>query len=56
MKDKYALLKDLDGEWISYPNNGGDVGDMVDIVDELNLLYNKVKEYEKELDKLKNGG
>lgn len=29
---------DGDGEWIGCPNNGGDVGDMLDTVEELNGL------------------
>jgi hypothetical protein len=29
---------DVCGEWIGAPNNGGDVGDMLDIVSELNGL------------------
>ena len=31
-------MQDSDGDWICAPNNGGDVGDMLDAIDELNAL------------------
>jgi len=44
MKNRYTLQRDDYGTWISLPNNGGDVGDMSDIVEELNhLLYQNEK-------------
>jgi hypothetical protein len=44
MKNKYQLMEDEHGEWISAPNNGGDLGGMVGIVEELNyLLYQNEK-------------
>ena len=40
---KYALRKEpeYDTPWIAAPNNGGDIGDMSDIVDELNKLMHE---------------
>jgi len=35
---RYHLVETITGEWIGAPNNGGDVGDMLDIVGELNGL------------------
>lgn len=35
--NRYTLRKDPE-PWIALPNNGGEVGDMADIVDELNKL------------------
>lgn len=36
---RYRLHRDSDdGDWIARPNNGGDVGDLQDICDELNKL------------------
>ena len=34
----YTRMQDSDGDWICAPNNGGDVGDMLDAIDELNAL------------------
>ena len=38
--NRYSLKNEpeYDTPWIAAPNNGGDVGDMSDIVDELNKL------------------
>lgn len=58
MKDRYTKQRDIAGEWISAPDNGGDLGDMHEIVEELNMLYDKnkayakiIESYEKRLDK-----
>jgi hypothetical protein len=59
MKDRYTLYTEPNGDrWISAPINGGDIGDLSDIVEELNMLYNKnkayakiIESYEKRLDK-----
>lgn len=60
MKDRYTKQRDIAGEWISAPIIGNDLGDMEEIVEELNMLYNKnkayakiIESYEKELDKFK---
>jgi hypothetical protein len=48
MKDRYTLYTEPNGDqWISAPMNGGDVGDLSDIVEELNALYDKNKAYKK---------
>ncbi len=40
MKNKYTYHNDSDGDgpWISFPNNGGEVGDLADVTEELNRL------------------
>lgn len=46
----YSYNRESDGEeWIGLPNNGGDIGDMIDICNELNNLLDMKKRLEKML-------
>lgn len=52
---KYRIVKEGKEKWIQKPNNGGDVGDMMDIVDELNYLYDRMNRLEQTGDRMFNG-
>lgn len=52
MSNRYTLLQDQDGQWISAPNNGGDIGDMFDVVVELNKLMSERNEAREQRDRL----
>lgn len=52
MTNKYRGIKEGEESWISKPNNGGDLGDVYDIADELNRLAERVATVENENAKL----
>lgn len=53
--NKYKLYREKDGElWIGLPNNGGDIGDLSEIVLVLNEQLAKIEELEREIYTLKN--
>lgn len=52
MTNKYRGIKEGEASWICKPNNGGDLGDVFDIADELNRLAERVATLENENEKL----